>query len=128
MKRAYQIIWKESEPSPAFESAEQAVAVAADVVRIQWQDGVRMIRNLERGKVGTDIYIRQWDEPPIGSIRVVDVDNCWVVACGGTEEPFLMGGKSYTYYWNRATHKHAYYCHGDDVFLTPDEFETRKYP
>jgi hypothetical protein len=126
MKRAYQIIWKDHEPSPALETAERAVRVASAVVRIQWQDGVRMIQNLESRKVGTDVHIRQWDDPPAGIIRVVDIDDCWVIACGGTEEPFLMNGKSYTYYWNCATHRHAYYCHGEDVFLTPDEFEARR--
>ena len=123
MNRAYQIIWANSAPSAAIDSAERAVSVAADVYPIQWQDGVRMVKALERQSVGFEAYIRQESGPPAGVIRVVDVDQCWVVACGGAEEPFTMNHVEWLYMWNRATHEHTYYCKHTDVFWSVEDFE-----
>lgn len=46
----------------------------------------------------------------------------WVPACGGTERPFQMKGKTYLYMWNVSTCEHAHYCVTDDVFLSTSEW------
>lgn len=46
----------------------------------------------------------------------------WVPACGGTEQPFTVKGKTVQYMWNTRTGEHAYYLRGADVFLTDEEF------
>ena len=118
MARAYQIIWNNTAPTRAYEDAEAAVSVVANVFPVQWQEGLAMIRTLERESVDYEVVFKQ------GIIRVVDPDVCWLTACGGVETPFTYEGKTYLYMWNCATHEHAYYCKDDDVFYS--NYETRE--
>lgn len=45
----------------------------------------------------------------------------FVVGCGGTEEPFLFGGKKYLYCFNMHDKKHYYYSFSDDMFYADND-------
>lgn len=45
----------------------------------------------------------------------------WIPACGGTEKPFTVQGRSLLYMWNRATGEHAYYDIRRDLFLSNED-------
>lgn len=45
----------------------------------------------------------------------------WVAACGGTEKPFDVAGRTLHYMWNRATGEHAYYDVKRDLFLSDED-------
>lgn len=45
-------------------------------------------------------------------------DSCWTPACGGTEKPFIVKGRTLLYMWNRLTGEHAYYDVSADLFLS----------
>lgn len=44
--------------------------------------------------------------------------HAWVPACGGTEQPFTVRGRTLLYMWNSISLEHAYYDLGQDVFLS----------